>query len=51
LKALAGFGLIQRKDFGTVPPKVEYRLSRAGKSFVPVIAAIRRWGERHLTAA
>ena len=51
LKALAEFGLIQRKDFGTVPPKVEYRLTRAGKSFVPVIAAIRRWGERHLTAA
>ncbi len=51
LKALAEFGLIQRKDFGTVPPKVEYRLTRSGKSFVPVIAAIRRWGERHLTAA
>jgi DNA-binding HxlR family transcriptional regulator len=51
LKALAEFGLIQRKDFGTVPPKVEYRLTRAGKSFVPVIATIRRWGERHLTAA
>jgi len=50
LKALATFGLIQRKDFGTVPPKVEYRLTPAGKSFVPVIAAIRRWGERHLMA-
>ena len=51
LKQLAGFGLIQRKDFGTVPPKVEYRLTPAGKSFVPVIAAIRKWGERHLAAA
>jgi len=40
--------LIQRKDFGTVPPKVEYRLTPADKSFVPVIAAIRKWGERHL---
>ena len=51
LKALAQFGLIARKDFGTVPPKVEYRLTPAGKSFVPVIAAIRRWGDRHLMAA
>jgi DNA-binding HxlR family transcriptional regulator len=51
LKALAEFGLIQRKDFGTVPPKVEYRLTPIGRSFVPVIAAIRKWGERHLTAA
>jgi DNA-binding HxlR family transcriptional regulator len=48
LKQLAGFGLIQRKDFGTVPPKVEYRLTPADKSFVPVIAVIRKWGERHL---
>ena len=50
LKALAAFGLVQRKDYGTVPPKVEYRLTATGRSFVPVIAAIRKWGERHLQA-
>ena len=48
LKALTGSGLIERKDFGVVPPKVEYRLTRKGKSFVPVIAVIRDWGHRHL---
>jgi DNA-binding HxlR family transcriptional regulator len=48
LKALAESGLIDRKDFGVVPPKVEYRLTRKGRSFVPVIAAIRDWGTRHL---
>jgi DNA-binding HxlR family transcriptional regulator len=48
LKALTETGLIERKDFGEVPPKVEYRLTRKGKSFVPVIAAIRDWGARHL---
>ena len=51
LKALAGTGLIARKDYGVVPPKVEYRLTRKGKSFVPVIAAIRNWGARHLAPA
>ena len=51
LKALAAFGLIQRKDFGTVPPKVEYRLTPVGRSFVPVIDAIRKWDHRHLTGA
>jgi DNA-binding HxlR family transcriptional regulator len=51
LKALAQFGLIQRKDYGTVPPKVEYRLTPVGRSFVPVIDAIRKWGHRHLTGA
>src|SRR5262249_54370157 len=45
LKALTESGLIDRRDFGVVPPKVEYRLTRKGKSFVPVIAAIRDWGE------
>jgi DNA-binding HxlR family transcriptional regulator len=48
LKALTEGGLIDRKDFGEVPPKVEYRLTRKGKSFVPVVAAIREWGERNL---
>src|SRR5450432_1285662 len=48
LKALTESGLIDRRDYGVVPPKVEYRLTRKGKSFVPVIAAIRDWGTRHL---
>src|ERR1700751_3895075 len=43
LKALTESGLIDRKDFGVVPPRVEYRLTRKGKSFVPVIATIRDW--------
>src|SRR5258706_8918401 len=49
LRALTVAGLIDRRDFGVVPPKVEYRLTRAGQSFVPVIATIRKWGSRHLT--
>ena len=51
LKALTETGLIDRKDYGVVPPKVEYRLTRKGKSFVPVIAAIKDWGTRHLAQA
>jgi DNA-binding HxlR family transcriptional regulator len=50
LKALVSAGLIDRKDFGTVPPKVEYRLTKVGRSFVPIIGAIRDWGHRHLTS-
>jgi len=51
LKALAQSGLIDRKDYGVVPPKVEYRLTRKGQSFVPIIDAIRKWGARHLSRA
>jgi DNA-binding HxlR family transcriptional regulator len=48
LKALAASGLIARKDYGVMPPKVEYRLTPMGRSFIPVIAEIREWGARHL---
>jgi DNA-binding HxlR family transcriptional regulator len=48
LKALTASGLVDRKDYGVVPPKVEYRLTAKGRSFVPVVSAIREWGERHL---
>jgi DNA-binding HxlR family transcriptional regulator len=51
LKALTETGLIDRKDHGVVPPKVEYRLTRKGRSVIPVIAAIRNWGARHLAQA
>ncbi|HEX9170971.1 MAG TPA: helix-turn-helix domain-containing protein [Roseiarcus sp.] len=47
LKALAEAGMIARKDFGFVPPKVEYRLTETGERFLPIIAVIRDWGERH----
>src|SRR5258707_11554397 len=49
LKALTESGLIDRRDFGVVPPKVEYRLTRKGKSSVPVIPAIRHWVTGHST--
>jgi DNA-binding HxlR family transcriptional regulator len=49
LKALTETGLISRKDYGVVPPKVEYRLTQKGRSFVPVIDAIKKWGTRHLS--
>jgi len=48
LKALGHSGLVARKDFCVVPPKVEYRLTRKGQSFIPVVAAIRDWGSLHL---
>jgi DNA-binding HxlR family transcriptional regulator len=48
LKALARSGLVARKDYGVVPPKVEYRLTSVSRSFIPVIDEIRKWGHRHL---
>jgi len=48
LKALAASGLIARKDYRVVPPKVDYRLTPMGRSSVPVIGEIRRWGAHYL---
>jgi DNA-binding HxlR family transcriptional regulator len=48
LKALAQTGMIERKDYHVVPPKVEYRLTPMGETFMPVISVIQRWGGRHL---
>jgi len=48
LKPLTESGLLERKDYGAVPPKVEYKLTGKGASFIPVVGAIRDWGERNL---
>jgi DNA-binding HxlR family transcriptional regulator len=50
LKALAQSGLIARKDYGVVPPKVEYRLTPMGRSFIPVVAKSAN-GARVISAA
>lgn len=44
LKALENDGLVVRKVFAEVPPRVEYSLSEEGKSLVPVIEALAAWG-------
>jgi len=44
LKELADRGLIHRKQFPVVPPKVEYSLTELGKSLLPVIRTIVEWG-------
>jgi DNA-binding HxlR family transcriptional regulator len=39
--------LIIRKVYPVVPPKVEYSLSRHGKSLNTVLGALSEWGEKH----
>lgn len=38
-------GFIKRKVYATVPPSVEYSITLKGKEVIPVIEAIRDWGE------
>jgi len=39
-------GLIVRKIYPVVPPKVEYSLSERGKSLEPILRSLDQWGER-----
>ena len=47
LKALEADGLIIRKEYAQIPPKVEYRLSEKGKSLIPILDQMCDWGEAH----
>lgn len=44
LKELEADGLIIRKEYPQVPPKVEYSLSEKGKSLIPILEAMCDWG-------
>ncbi len=44
LKALEQDGLITRKVYPEVPPRVEYELTEEGKTLIPVVEAIAKWG-------
>lgn len=44
LKELELDEMIYRKVYQVVPPKVEYTLTAKGKAFIPIIDAMREWG-------
>ena len=47
LKELEKDGLVNRKVYRQVPPKVEYSLTAIGRSFVPVLNAMFNWGQSY----
>lgn len=40
-------GLVERKVYAEIPPRVEYKLSPVGKELSSVIAAMANWGEKY----
>lgn len=43
LKELLQSGMIERKSYDEIPPRVEYSLSEKGKSVVPILQDICKW--------
>src|SRR6201993_1454491 len=48
LRSLERDGLVQRKVHPVVPPKVEYSLTRLGRTLIEPLHTLCRWSEKHL---
>ncbi|MNP36351.1 HTH-type transcriptional activator HxlR [compost metagenome] len=47
LKELEQEGIVSRKEYPQVPPKVEYSLIPKGESLIPIVIAMCHWGKEH----
>ena len=48
LRELEQDGIISRKVYPVVPPKVEYHLTEMGESILPIVNDMWRWGKEHM---
>ena len=49
LRDMEACGLVSRKVYAEVPPRVEYSLTELGKSLSPILYAMRDWGLEYKT--
>ena len=47
LRELEHDGIIHRKVYAIVPPRVEYSLTKHGESLKPILKLMSAWGKRH----
>ena len=48
LRELESSGLLTRKVYAEVPPRVEYELTESGRDLMPVFLSMKDWGEKYL---
>ncbi|QQO07724.1 winged helix-turn-helix transcriptional regulator [Breznakiella homolactica] len=47
LKELIQDGITDRYQYDTIPPKVEYSLTKKGESILPILQNICQWSKKH----
>jgi DNA-binding HxlR family transcriptional regulator len=47
LRSMEEDGIVARKIYAEVPPRVEYSLSELGETLRPIIEVMRKWGESY----
>ncbi len=48
LKDLEKNGFVHREVYPQVPPKVEYSLTDLGRSIIPILQEMNKWGTAHI---
>lgn len=44
LKEMESYGIVSRKQFMEIPPRVEYSLTEAGEELIPALESLAKWG-------
>jgi len=47
LKELEADGMVRRKEYPQIPPKVEYSLTQKAETLLPVLEQLCEWGEKN----
>ncbi len=47
LRELESDGILERKIYAEIPPRVEYFLTAKGETLFPVIESMKAWGEEN----
>ena len=48
LRELEKDGFINRKQYATIPPTVEYSLAKRGRTLIPALESIYEWAEKQM---
>lgn len=51
LRELESDGIIHRKVYPVIPPKVEYSLTQHGRTLLPILHEMAIWGKAHFEGA